>query len=173
MKRIAPILLPLLFVAFYSEAQFTRYVVKFRNKGNNPYSIANPSAYLSSRSIEKRTRYNIVIDSTDLPVTPDYINQVMAIPNVTILNVSKWLNQVSIQTTDPNAINSINNLPFVKSVSGIAARQINSGRTKAPGEEMTFANTKVQKVNGDYYDYGANSHMEIQMHHGEFLHNIG
>jgi len=173
MKRIAPILLPLLFVAFNSEAQFTRYVVKFRNKGNNPYSIANPSAYLSSRSIERRTRYNIVIDSTDLPVTPDYINQVKAIPNVTILNVSKWLNQVSIQTTDPNAINSINNLPFVKSVSGIAARQINSGRTKAPGEEMTFANTKVQKVNGDYYDYGANSQMEIQMHHGEFLHNIG
>ena len=173
MKRIAPILLPLLFVAFNSEAQFTRYVVKFRNKGNNPYSIANPSAYLSSRSIERRTRYNIVIDSTDLPVTPGYINQVKAIPNVTILNVSKWLNQVSIQTTDPNAINSINNLPFVKSVSGIAARQINSGRTKAPGEEMTFANTKVQKVNGDYYDYGANSQMEIQMHHGEFLHNIG
>ena len=173
MKRIAPILLPLLFVAFNSEAQFTRYVVKFRNKGNNPYSIANPSAYFSSRSIERRTRYNIVIDSTDLPVTPGYINQVKAIPNVTILNVSKWLNQVSIQTTDPNAINSINNLPFVKSVSGIAARHINSGRTKAPGEEMTFANTKVQKVNGDYYDYGANSQMEIQMHHGEFLHNIG
>ena len=173
MKRIAPILLPLLFVAFNSEAQFTRYVVKFRNKGNNPYSIANPSAYLSSRSIERRTRYNIVIDSTDLPVTPGYINQVKAIPNVTILNVSKWLNQVSIQTTDPNAINSINNLPFVKSVSGIAARQINSGRIKGPGEVMTFENTKVQKVNGDYYDYGANSQMEIQMHHGEFLHNIG
>jgi len=129
MKRIAPILLPLLFVAFNSEAQFTRYVVKFRNKGNNPYSIANPSAYLSSRSIERRTRYNIVIDSTDLPVTPGYINQVKAIPNVTILNVSKWLNQVSIQTTDPNAINSINNLPFVKSVSGIAAphRRIRRG----------------------------------------------
>ena len=173
MKRIVPILLPLLFVAFNSEAQFTRYVVKFRNKGNNPYSIANPSAYLSSRSIERRTRYNIVIDSTDLPVTPGYINQVKAIPNVTILNVSKWLNQVSIQTTDPNAINSINNLPFVKSVSGIAARQINSGRIKGPGEVMTFENTKVQKVNGDYYDYGANSQMEIQMHHGEFLHNIG
>jgi len=173
MKRIVPILLPLLFVAFNSEAQFTRYVVKFRNKGNNPYSIANPSAYLSSRSIERRTRYNIVIDSTDLPVTPGYINQVKAIPNVTILNVSKWLNQVSIQTTDPNAINSINNLPFVKYVSGIAARQINSGRIKGPGEVMTFENTKVQKVNGDYYDYGANSQMEIQMHHGEFLHNIG
>jgi len=173
MKRIAPILLPLLFVAFNSEAQFTRYVVKFRNKGNNPYSIANPSAYLSSRSIERRTRYNIVIDSTDLPVTPGYINQVKAIPNVTILNVSKWLNQVSIQTTDPNAINSINNLPFVKSVSGIAARHINSERIKGPGEVMKFENTKVQKVNGDYYDYGANSQMEIQMHHGEFLHNIG
>ena len=173
MKSIAPILLPLLFVAFCSEAQFTRYVVKFRNKGNNPYSIANPSAYLSSRSIERRTRYNIVIDSTDLPVTPGYINQVKAIPNVTILNVSKWLNQVSIQTTDPNAINSINNLPFVKSVSGIAARHINAGRIKGPGEVMKFENTKVQKVNGDYYDYGANSQMEIQMHHGEFLHNIG
>ncbi len=173
MKRIVVIIFPFLFVAFYAEAQLTRYLVRFRNKGNTPYSIANPATYLSSRSIERRTKYTIAIDSTDLPVTPGYINQVNAIPNVTILNVSRWLNQVSIQTTDPNAINAINSLPFVKSVSGIAARHSTAERKKITEEVTTLENTKVEKVTGDYYDYGANSQKEIEMHHGDFLHNIG
>lgn len=173
MKRIAAILFPFLLLGLLSEAQLTRYLVKFRNKGNNPYSIANSSPYLSARAMERRTRYNITVDSTDLPVTPDYINQVKAIPNVTLLNVSKWLNEISIQTTDANAINAINNLSFVQSVSGIASRKINTTRTKMPEEEVLSENEKIQKAEGDYYAYGANSQNEIRIHHGDFLHNIG
>src|SRR5688500_20386285 len=90
-----------------SSAQFTSYIVKLKNKGGTPYTFTNPAVYLSQRAIDRRTRYGIAIDSTDLPVTPSYINQVRAVPNVTILNVSKWLNSISIQTNDPNAINKI------------------------------------------------------------------
>jgi serine protease AprX len=88
-------------------AQFTRYIVKFKNKNGTPYTFSNPQAYLSQRAIDRRTKYNISIDSTDLPVTPSYINQVGTTPNVTLLNVSKWLNAVTIQTTDPNAFGSV------------------------------------------------------------------
>jgi hypothetical protein len=173
MKRIAVILFPFLLAGLISKAQLTRYLVKFTNKGNNPSSIANPSSYLSSRAMARRTKYSIVIDSLDLPVTPGYINQVKAIPNVTFLNVSKWLNEVAIQTTDANAINAINNLPFVQGVSGIASRKINSTEKKMPVEGVFTINEKVQKVTGNYYDYGANSQNEIRIHHGELLHNIG
>src|SRR5438105_1779455 len=111
MNKIIVIIFPILFAAFFCEGQFTRYIVKFNDKGNNPYTIANPSAFLSPRAVERRLRYNISLDSTDLPVTPDYVTQVAAITGVVILNVSKWLNQVSLQTTDANAINTIHNLP--------------------------------------------------------------
>jgi hypothetical protein len=97
-------------------------MVRLKNKGATTFTISNPSAYLSARAISRRTRYNITIDSTDLPVPSSYVTQIKNIPNVTVLNVSKWLNSVDIQTSDANAITAINALPFVQSTTGIAAR---------------------------------------------------
>src|SRR5258708_38037417 len=87
-----------------ASAQFTRYIVKLKDKNGTPYSLSSPLAYLSQRAIDRRTRYNIAMDSTDLPVTPSYLTQIRNVPSVTLLNISKWLNAVTIQTTDSNAI---------------------------------------------------------------------
>jgi len=55
--------------AFYGvKAQTTRYIIQLKNKGTSPYSLSNPSQYLSARSIVRRTRYAIAIDSADLPL---------------------------------------------------------------------------------------------------------
>ena len=82
----------------------TRYIVKFKDKGTNHFSIANPSQYLSQRALQRRARYNILIDSLDLPVTPRYIDSIRLSGAVTILNASKWLNQISIRTTDRKSV---------------------------------------------------------------------
>lgn len=159
-----------------SRAQFNRYIVQLKHKGNSPYSFSTPLTYLSQRAIDRRTRYGIAIDSADLPVTPSYVNQIDAIPNVTILNVSKWLNSVSILTTDANAITAINALPFVQNVKGIASRTTDgrSNRNKFAGEDIiTELPPSTGRVMGDYFNYGTNSYNEIHLHNGEFLHNIG
>jgi serine protease AprX len=122
MKNIFLFFIALFLLSNNSQAQFTKYLVKLKNKGGNSFTLANPAAYLSQRAIDRRTRYGIVIDSTDLPVTVAYITAIRNIPNVTVLNISKWLNSVSIQTSDANAITAINALPFVQNVSGLAAR---------------------------------------------------
>ena len=96
-----------------AKAQFTKYVVRFKDKAGTPYSINNPSQYLSARSIQRRVRQNILIDSTDLPITPRYLDSIRLAGNVTILNKSKWLNQVCIQTNDVAALAKINSFPFV------------------------------------------------------------
>src|SRR6476620_11243282 len=112
------------------EAQ-TRFVVRFKDKGTSPYSLSNPLAYLSQRAIDRRTRYSIPIDSTDLPVTPRYVDSIRLSGSVTILNVSKWLNSVSIQTSDAAALIKINSFPFVQVVADVAAKTIN---TNGPGK---------------------------------------
>lgn len=121
MKQSSLLLFSLFCILVQSPAQFTRYIVKFKDKGNSSFTLSNPIAYLSQRAIDRRSRYNISIDSSDLPVTASYISQIKNITNVTFLNASKWLNAVTIQTSDPTAITAINSLPFVKSVNGIAA----------------------------------------------------
>ncbi len=179
MKQLLFIFLSALLVLTESSAQFTRYIVKLKDKGNNPFTLSNPGAYLSQRAINRRARYNIPIDSTDLPVTPSYITQIKNIPNVTLLNASKWLNAVTIQTSDANAISAVSALPFVKSVSGIAARtgQNRTDWTDDFGNEdisteMPFAK-RLNRTESDYFNYGAASFAEINLHNGQFLHDVG
>jgi hypothetical protein len=176
MKKFLPLLILILAVVNESQAQFTRYLVKLKNKGGTPYTFTSPLAYLSQRSIDRRTRYNIAIDSTDLPPTPSYITQIRNVPNITILNVSKWLNSVSILTTDANAITTINALPFVQAISGLAARS--TGRSSINKFETAdstpvVSTDRTARVSADFFNYGTNSFNEIHIHNGEFLHNIG
>ncbi len=173
MKKIFLIAFSLFLLAPGAEAQFSRYTVSLKDKGNGPYTLAAPAAYLSARAIERRTRFGIALDSTDLPVTPAYLAQIASIPNVTILNVSRWLNQVCIRTTDANAITAIQALPFVQSTQAIAART----SPRAGREETVLpyspVNARTTGALADYFDYGAGSLAEIRLHKGEFLHNIG
>jgi serine protease AprX len=181
MKRIIiPILLivSLLTAASPATAQ-TRFLIKLKNKGGSSFSLSNPSAYLSQRSIERRTRYGIALDSTDLPVTPGYIDQVENVPNVTVLNASRWLNQVSIQISDAGSVDAalatINSFSFVQSSVPIAARIMGiAGREVKLKEEETITPTtaRMTGVQANYYNYGS-SLPQVRIHNGEFLHNIG
>lgn len=153
-----------------------RHIVKFKNKGTSPFSLGTPSAYLSSRSIDRRTRYGIAVDSTDLPVTPRYIDSLRSVSNVTVLNVSKWLNQVTIQTTDAAALAQINAFTFVQSAMPIAS-QAGSGTISGKlsikeATQNTAAINEVASIAADFYNYGA-SYGQVHIHNGEFLHNIG
>lgn len=176
MKRFFGCLLTVLALSQISKAQVSRYIVRFKDKGSNPFSFSNPSAYLSQRAIDRRTRYSIAIDSADLPVTPRYIDSIRLSGTVTILNASKWLNAVSIQINDDAAISKINSFPFVQSVSGIALRTINqisrTDKFKIEKEQVPASQLKETGINANFYDYGL-SFDQVHIHNGEFLHNIG
>lgn len=176
MKKLLCLFLISFLIIRQSSAQFTRYIVRLKNKGATTFTVANPSAYLSQRAIDRRSRYSISIDSTDLPVPVSYVNQIRSIPNVTVLNVSKWLNAVDIQTSDANAITAINSLAFVQNTSAIAARVGQGGRVKYDDDISPFREHHTSKtggVEGDFFNYGTTSFNEIHLHKGEFLHNIG
>lgn len=158
----------------------SRYIIKLKDKGTNPFSIANPSQYLSARALQRRTRYNILIDSLDLPVTPRYIDSIRLAGTVTILNSSKWLNQVTIRTTDAVAIAKINSFPFVISATAVASRineqelPVNKKLDAVGTESISLLNSTSSRENtaGDVFNYGA-SHGQVHLHQGEFLHNHG
>jgi serine protease AprX len=173
MKKVLLVVVVLVFIS-HAEAQYSRYIIRLKNKGSNPYSLSNPAQFLSQRAIDRRTTYNIPYDSTDLPVTPAYIDSLKAAGAVTILNASKWLNSVTIQTTDAIALAKINKLPFVISSAPIARRvattQVKSDLPKdRSGSERT---TNTGSTLADYYDYGY-TFKQVHLHNGEFLHDIG
>ncbi|MCX7862799.1 MAG: S8 family serine peptidase [Bacteroidales bacterium] len=134
------------------------YFVFFKNKSNNAYSLSNPSYFLSQRAIQRRINYNILLDSTDLPVTPDYVQELKNL-GLSVHFTSKWLNGAMVKVTDPNILASIQNLPFVKSVK----------YTKPLVTPTTKINKFEQPKN---YIYGMASN-QIYMLNGNYLHNKG
>lgn len=172
MKKFLSIYL-VLFSAIQVFAQSDKYVVYFTDKNGSPYSIANPSAYLSPRAIQRRAIQNIPIQTDDLPVNQTYINQVSAL-GVTVLNVSKWFNAISIQTADTNKLNSVKNLPFV------VGTQVMNRQHKAKKEEPISKfdfETKLPSIVSTAnrtasLNYGQ-AFNQIQMLGGDLLHDLG
>ena len=174
MKRLVFLFLLSSFFWVNVSAQFTKYIVKFKDKAGTPFSINNPSEFLSSKSIERRSKQHIVIDETDLPIVPRYIDSIRLIPDVVLLNRSKWLNQVCIQTADSAALAKINSLPFVVNTSPVK-RIFNpriTEKNKFIEEIKDVASPQSPMSPTDFYSYG-NSYDQIHIHEGEYLHNKG
>lgn len=169
MKRLLTLLLFL--YVHQADAQYTRHIIQLTDKNNSPYSLTRPTDYLSPKAIERRNRQQIAIDSTDLPVNPAYISQILETGEVAILNTSRWLNHVLIETNDTEALNKINDLPFVKNITRAAPRKT---RTKAKFDTDMQPARRQQRIQGpdNHFDYGAATG-QVSIHEGEFLHNRG
>ncbi|MBC7888649.1 MAG: S8 family serine peptidase [Ferruginibacter sp.] len=159
-----------------SFAQYSRYIIQLKDKAGTPFSISNPSQFLSQRAINRRVRYNIPLDQSDLPVTPRYIDSIRLSGKVTILTVSKWLNQVCIVTTDAAALSKINNFSFVSASAPIAARLQSipvpvDKQLDPPDDAAPVLPAKPQDPT-DTYNYGI-AYPQIDLHNARFLHNLG
>ncbi len=182
MKKYLLIVLLLSFVVT-SNAQLAphKYLIKFADKNNSPYSITNPSQFLSAKAIARRTHQGITIKYNDLPVSPAYIDSIVS-TGVTILCNSKWFNSVTIYTTDSLALLKIHSFPFVISVDSVAKVNFNVIKSFIPKKLETSDINLICKLNNNisvedkkynsYYDYGF-AYNQINMIGGNYLHNIG
>ena len=165
-----------LFITLSVQSQYSKIIVQLTDKDNSAYNLNNPSNFLSKRAIDRRIRYQIPLDSTDLPVTNKYVDSIRLSGNVKILSISKWLNQILIETTDQNALTKINLFPFVKSTNSVAPRNpslISSKRFKEEINPIPFVfGNRNSGSKGDAFDYGSNFN-QVHIQEGEYLHNKG
>lgn len=137
------------------------YWVGFTDKQNNTYSLLQPEQFLSQRALNRRTKQNIALDSTDLPVSKFYIDSLKSL-GLQIKNASKWLNGVTVLTNDTNLMDTIDNLEFV----------LYHQKTKPLLYKKNKRNKKQkQRFNrSSVYGYG---NEQITLLHGNYLHNQG
>jgi hypothetical protein len=170
------LLLTTCILTLLAKAQPSRHIIELKDKKGTAFSLQQPGLFLSPKAIARRVRYNISIDSTDLPVSQVYLDSIRSAGSVTILNTSKWLNTVLIQTTDPVALAKINSFPFVKQASPVANRAFS---VQHPIEKFNEALTDLpqvvnqpQTITEDFYQYGSMGN-QVRIHEGEYLHNLG
>jgi len=168
--------------AFLLPAQtYYKFVLSFKDKapGTNPYSVEEPSAFLSERSLQRRSKLNIPITEQDLPVNPGYITGLYgASSGFTLINRSRWFNHVLVGTTDSSVAMTLGQLPYVKGVklvyTGMMPRKGAAGTNTVAGTEGPGQPKTEKSVSGTLEDlaYG-NSKTQVEMLGVDYLHRKG
>ncbi|TFV97857.1 T9SS type A sorting domain-containing protein [Algoriphagus kandeliae] len=127
------------FLGQIAQAQ-DRYAVFFKYKPQSSFSLERPSEFLTERALQRRVKENVSPDSTDLPVSEGYVEQVKEYATA-ILYQTKWLN-ASLVVADLEAVQNIEQLPFVDRV-----ELVGKGYNPQPNERLRTpeSESKIQK----------------------------
>lgn len=161
MRKI--IFVALLFSAFGVSAQEDAWVY-FNAKPDSEYYLANPSAMLSQRALDRRAHNNVALDLADIPINQGYID---AITNtgIQVMAKSKWLNALHVRGS-VDEINSLTTFPFVASVDFADNSLDVLGRQSVPRPIVPVNKNMDAQVN---FAYGGSAN-QIQMLNGHLLH---
>lgn len=146
------------------------YLINLADKNNTPYSLDNPGAFLSDKAIYRRQKYQISYKENDLPVNPAYLDSLKAL-GLKIVNVSKWLNSLTVYSKDSLLLDTLDKISFINYVG------LNKKITIKDKEDHKLnlpirAEKSISFDSSDYYYYG-NSFRQIEMLNGQLLHNEG
>jgi len=144
--------------------------VFLKDKPNAATFIANPLTMLSQRSLDRRARHNIALDTKDVPLEATYYAQIKGANGIITLAKSKWLNAIHVQGTQADINNLKTTFSFVNVIE--FANNLLNKRAKSfsVASKITHQN-KFAKTATDF-NYG-NANIQIQMLKGDVLHQKG
>jgi serine protease AprX len=161
------LLIVLFFLSGLLSAQNKKYVVYFTDKNNTPYTISDPTAYLSSKSISRRQKQHIPIAANDLPVTPAYVDS-LTLHGAQVYYSLKWMN-AAVVSADSAQMVGINALPFVQKYYTLARKM--TTQSYCTNKAVVQSQSNQDSIYGTSYDQ---IHMlEIDEMHSEGFHGEG
>lgn len=137
-----------------------KYFIYFSDKNNTPYSVDQPTAFLSPKALERRVKQNIPIMQRDLPVNPVYLDSLNR-RGIKVLGTSKWFNAALVLTDSANieALKSANFVVNNQKLSRIGNPQLEESNASSEmtnknlssiSSEYGFSQNQVSMINADY-----------------------
>ena len=143
------------------------YRVTLADKQHSNYSLNHPGRWLSSKSIERRRRQGLELDSTDLPVSPYYVRQLNSQKGLEVVGRSRWNNTVLVKTADTLAARRLRDFSFVEKVRHVWTSPDSTERlVKVPCHTYFQAWDSARQA-----PYG-HAQEQIEALQGQRLHNI-
>lgn len=143
----------------------TYYWVGFTDKNNTPYTIEHPEEFLSERALQRRANQDIPIEENDLPVNPDYINQVLEL-GAEVIHSSKWLNGITVKCDSAWFPDSVINLDFIQEV----IETKNNVKTKSRSLQKFRYEDETLAIDSTFYGEAVSQVFQIN---GHYLHENG
>lgn len=143
------------------------YRVALQDKRGCKASLKHPEKFLSEKSLRRRAKQHLLVDSTDLPLSRTYLKK-MAEQGFAIIGGSKWNNTVLVKDTCASAPQRLCALPFLTSVvkvfGGVDSVKLTPPSTVRPDTLIARYKAKTR--------YGQGEH-QISMLNGQKLHEAG
>ena len=174
-KIIFLLILSVLTLHLSAQNSATCFRIQLKDKAQSPYSVNRPEEFLSLRAINNKARYNIPITEEDLPVNPQYKEQICAVDgNIRILTESKWQNTVVIYCPNPLALELVKALSFTDTavipVASYDLEERHDCREVVPNNSDNLLRNELYF--DSLYDYGP-AWAQIAFHNGHRLHEQG
>lgn len=146
-----------------------------RDKQGSTYSLDHPGRWLSHKSIERRRRQGLALDSTDLPVSSRYLREMevearsQGKKDWNIIGTSRWNNTVLVRSADTTLLRSLAGLAFVAEARQVwqSPDSIERGPVKIKVHDQW---NPWDSIKGEIYGNGKE---QIEMLQGHRLHSIG
>ena len=144
------------------------YRVYLSDKVGTPFSLQSPLRFLSRRSVERRKRQELPLDSTDLPVNPRY-TKLVAAKGFDIVGTSRWHNTLLVRTKDTLGIHALDSLACVERYKQVWA----APDSVVPTAKKVKCHDRFEvhdSVSGQFY---GKAFGQINALQGQRLHEIG
>ncbi len=153
----------------YPGNRYFIYRYTLRDKAATNYSLHHPHRFLSRRSLERRERQHLPLDSTDLPVCRHYVRQ-FEVDGAQVVGTSRWHNTVLVRSCDSLLLERLAKLPTVSKSRCvfIAPDSIDN-----PTEVMPMIRQGFNKWDSVKNDPLGMARPQIEMLHGDSLHEAG
>ena len=143
------------------------YRLCLKDKGNPPFSLTHPEDFLSLKSIERRQRQNLPVDSFDLPLDQAYMEAITE-TGATVQTSSKWEKTVVVNLSDMEIFSRLKNLPFVDTLYCVWEGNLRA-KTSNEMEDITLNPPLRDDIINSY----GSGFTQIALNNGHLLHDAG
>lgn len=170
MKRLIYFLLfSLCLFSRTTAGEMFHFRVYLTDKGYSEFNMDNPETFLSQKAIERRDKQGKQITVSDLPISPVYIDNLIALGGE-LVTKSKWQSTVVLASRDSLLREKIQKLNFVDSVKWVWKGKAVQKAEKLPEKAEKNRLMSTDSITTSFYGYAK---PQIEMLNGIKLHKKG
>ncbi len=172
-KGVLRVVVLLLLLAGFSPRtlaqELKKHLIYFTDKNGLPYSIDRPLDFLSERALIRRINQNIPLTQRDLPVNPQYLQEVRN-QGAQVLFPTRWFNGAVILATD-EVLQQVLNLPIVQGTDRLTyhitplQEEYRTGLASAGFSEASVAEHEAATVSPLRYGFSAQQVSQLGADH--------